>query len=493
MNLASLASPSAGAAGGRSPEVFHSYARAMCPLCRELVDGARILRDGKVFLRKFCPRHGESEALLSGEAAWFLRSHAFIREGWVPLAHSTRVKDGCPRDCGLCPDHEQHSCLPVIEVTNHCDLACPICLVQNRSNYEMTREEFAGIVDGLVAKEGTLDTVNLSGGEPTLHPAILDLLDLAKRPEISRVSISTNGLRIADDLDLCRELAERGVYVNLQFDALGDHELERLRGKGGLSDRKLRALDNLERAGVRTTLVSTVARGVNDDRAGECVKLFLERDFLLSLMFQPAAYTGDGGGCFEPRDPLDRITIPDIIRRIEEQTGGVLAKTDFLPLPCSHPSCFALTYLLKTGSGFVPFPRFIDLERYLDLLANRGTIRPDEQFEGTIRATIDELWSSAGQIPDAPRILGTLKRTLVLLYPEERVLELEERTRAGEGLVKSIFLHAFMDEMSFELDRVKKCCTHYALPDGRLMPACAYNLFHRRADPRFAGTGAKGA
>jgi uncharacterized radical SAM superfamily Fe-S cluster-containing enzyme len=468
-------------------EVFHSFSKGICPACRELVDGARVIRDGKVYLRKQCPRDGRSEALISGDADWFLKSLTYLKPSSVPHRFSTAVNEGCPKDCGLCPDHEQHSCLPIIEITNHCNLECPICIVQNRHNYNMTRDEFAATIDGLIEKEGVLDTVNLSGGEPTMHPQFLDFLDLARRVEISRVSVSTNGLRVAADPDFCRELARRGVYVNLQLDALSNPALRVLRGNGDHGAVKARALDNLETAGVCTTVVSTVARGVNDDRIGECVRLLFERDFILSLMFQPAAYTGYGGAHFAPHDPLNVMTIPDVVRCCEEQTGGALRRSDFFPLPCSHPGCFGLTYLLKTDEGFVPFPRFMELDKYLEVVSNRGTIRPDEEFEGTIQATINQLWSAAGQIPDGPRILRTLKRALRLMYPEGRALALEERLRVGEGLVKTVFIHAFMDDHTFEVDRIKKCCTHYALPDGRLMPGCAYNAFYRHKDPRFGG------
>jgi len=468
-------------------EVFHSYSKGICPRCRELVDGVRILRAGKVYLRKQCPRDGRSEALISGDADWFLKSLTYITKGSIPLKHSTKVAEGCPKDCGLCPDHEQHSCLPIIEITNHCNLECPICIVQNKNNYTMSRDEFVATIDGLAEKEGSLDTVNLSGGEPTIHPLFLEFCDIARRPEISRVSVSTNGLRIATDFEFCRELARKNIYVNLQLDALRNPELRVLRGGGDHQAVKERALDNLEKARVRTTIVSTVAKGVNDGQIGDCIKLLFERDFILSLMFQPAAYTGYGGSHFGPHDPLNVITIPDVVRCAEEQTGGLLRKSDFLPLPCSHPGCFGLTYLLKTDTGFIPFPRFIELDKYLEIISNRGTIRPDEGFEDTLKATIDQLWSSAGQIPDSDRILGTLKKALSLMYPEERVLELEERLHIGEGLVKTIFIHAFMDEHTFEVDRIKKCCTHYAMPDGRLMPGCAYNMFYRHKDTRYSG------
>jgi len=282
-----------------------------------------------------------------------------------------------------------------------------------------------------------------------------------------------------------RELARRGVYVSLQLDSLREEDTVVLRGGAGASKR--RALANLEEAGVRTTLVCTVARGVNETRIGDGLNLLFERDFILSLMFQPAAYTGSGGTRFQPHDPLDVVTIPEVVRRAEEQSGGRLLRSDFLPLPCSHPSCFALTYLLKTADGYVPFPRFIETERYARMMANRGTIRPDEGFEDAIRGTIDELWTGSAQIPDSEKILQTLRKALTAMYPDGRALPIQERQRAGEALVKTIFIHAFMDEHTFDAERIRKCCTHYALPDGRLMPGCAFNMFHRHKDPRFAG------
>src|SRR6185436_2940515 len=306
------------------------------------------------------------------------------------------------------------------------------------------------------------------------------------KKEISRVSISTNGLRCATDYAFCEELARRKVYISLQLDALSNPALRVLRGAGDQRAAREKALTNLKKAGVRTTIVSTVARGVNDDQIGECVRLLYENDFILSLTFQPAAFTGYGGAHFAPHNPLDVITIPDIVNAMGTQTGGLLEKKDFLPLPCSHPSCFALTYLLKVKDSFVPFPRFLDLENYLELLSNRGTIRPDDQFEDAIKDAIDTMWTSAGQVPDCDKILGALKRAIFLMYPEERALELEERLHIGESLVKTIFIHAFMDVHTFEVDRIKKCCTHYAMPDGRLMPGCAYNNLYRDRDPRYA-------
>ncbi len=473
----------------RKREVFHSSTRGRCPECLRGVDAARLIRDGKIWLRKQCPEHGPSEALISADADWFLGSLGYVRPGSIPLEHSTEIDAGCPDDCGLCPNHEQHTCMPIIEITNHCNLACPICLVDNRSNYHMSKDELASILEGLVRKEGSLETINFSGGEPTVHPELLDLLDMALAvPEIARVSMSTNGVRLAAEPELCEELGKRGVYVSLQLDGLEGRGLETLRGSGDHAASKRRALDNLERAGVRTTIVATVAKSISDQSIGDQVRLLYERDFILSLMFQPAAYTQNGPR-FEPHDPLDVVTIPDVIGAAEEQTDGLLRRSDFLPLPCSHPSCFALTYLLQIDDGFVPFARFLELDQHLDIIANRGTIRPDAHFETAIRDTIDALWTGSAQVPDCDKILKSLRRAIFLMYPEDRAIELEERLKVGEGMVKTIFIHGFMDPHTFDAERIKKCCTHYALPDGRLMPGCAYNVLHRRDDPRSGPAG----
>ncbi|MFH0901151.1 MAG: radical SAM protein [Pseudomonadota bacterium] len=440
----------------------------------------RIIRDGKVFMCARCPVHGPREALVCGDADWFMGLPAFNKPGAIPLSFSTMVKDGCPRDCGLCPDHEQHACVPIIEVTNHCDLDCPICLVRNRHDWHISNKDMTAILDGLVAREGTLDVVNISGGEPTLHPDILGLVDLAaSRPQITRVVLSTNGARLARDPDFVRELARRRVYVNLQFDGFDDGALRALRGDGDHAAIKRRALESLKTARVTTTLVATLARGVNEGALADCLRLLQTHDNILSVIVQPAAYTGDGGGRFAPHNPAGILTIPDVIRLLAEQSDGCLRRGDFLPMPCSHPSCFALTYLLDTEDGFTPLPRFLELDRYLCMIANRATIRTDDDLEDTMRSTLDDLWASTGQVPDSEKILRALRRAIELMYPADRRIHAKERIRLGEGMVKSIFIHAFMDEHTFDMDRVRKCCTHYALTDGRQIPGCVYNMLYR--------------
>lgn len=462
---------------------FFSAALSICPTCRSLVQGKILLRDGGVILRKRCPRHGSFESLLSTDAAYWTKSLSYTKPGQLPLKFSTRSAGWCPDDCGLCDEHEQHTCAPIIEITNTCDLQCPICIVWNRNTYEMTFAEFTAIVDGLKQKEGSLELALLSGGEPTLHPDLFRFADYAREQGcIKRVLVSSHGLRIARDDRFARQFKESGLYLSLQFDSFDDDHYEVLRGKR-LLELKMKCLERCERYGIPTVLVPTVARGVNEGQIGKIVDYACSRDFITSVTIQPAAYTGAGGTAFT-QNPLDKLTQPDIHRLLEEQTGW-LRRQDFLPVPCSHPSCYSAAYVLQADAGInIPLTRFVNPELYLDALKNRAVISDGEEAQELVQDAIYSLWSAQAVTADSERVLHALEELLRAYNLCRQGVDNSDLGGIPEKRVKAIFVHCFMDEYDFETSRVQKCCTHYALSDGRLMPGCAYNTIHRFRDQR---------
>jgi uncharacterized radical SAM superfamily Fe-S cluster-containing enzyme len=461
------------------PYTFFKMTESTCPECLELVRTKVVFQDGKAYFDKFCPQHGASRALVSEDADFYRRSYAYARPGSIPLKFSTELKHGCPSDCGLCPEHQQHTCLPIIEITDYCNLDCPVCIVDNRYSSHMSANDFSDIIDRLVEYEGTLEAVTLSGGEPTIHPEFFRLVELGRRPEIGRVSVVTNGLRIAAERGFCRQLKENNVYVILQFDGFDEDSHIKVRGRP-LGEIKQQALAHLAEFEISTQISFVPVKGINDHELGKAVALLLEREHVLSLMIQPFAATGHGGGEF-PLDPLDRLTIPGVIQKIEEQTGGLLTRADFMPLPCSHPHCVSLTYMLRLDDGsYLPFSRFIDMERHLDLFQQTATLEPTESTELALQDTIADIYSASGEIPDCEKVRKALKRALLEMYSSQPTSR-QERLRIAERQAKTIFLHHYMDRHNFDLERIMKCCHHYPLIDGRIMPACAYNMFHRGA------------
>ncbi len=464
------------------PEAYLKYTRSTCPVCRRLVDTDVYVKDSRVYFRKHCPEHGVAENLVASDAEWYLDAYKVTRPGFIPKKFGTIVDQGCPHDCGLCTDHLQHTCLPIVEITDHCDLACPICLVETPGGCHMTKDDFTGIVDTLVECEGQVSILNISGGEPTTHPHLLEFLALARqRNGINRISVNTNGLRIAGDPEFVRQLADiPGLYITLQFDGFSDDIYRTLRGKD-LLETKYQALEVLKENGINTTLAFTAVKGVNDHELGRLIDFVYENDQVLSLMIQPAAYCGSGiGTTFNEFDPMDVLTIPEIHQKIEEQTGGTLKRSDFSPLPCSHPHCFSLTYLLKLkDGGYVPYPRFVDLENYLDIISNKVTIEVDGNLHQAMQDTIYSLYSASGITPNSEAIIQSIKESINDLFndPDRSCTCMSQ---VAEEKTKTIFIHAFMDEYTFDLERVKKCCDQYPQTDGRLIPCCVFNVLRRR-------------
>lgn len=461
---------------------FFSASQSICPECRKTIQAKIVFRDNKVLLTKRCLQHGEFEAVLSSDIEYWVKSLTYTKPGTKPKEWSTPIEKGCPDDCGLCEDHEQHTCSPIIEISNHCDLKCPICIVWNQNNYNMSFIEFKTVIDGLIRKEGTLELCLLSGGEPTIHPEFFKLAEYAaSRKEIKRVLVSSHGIQIAKSDEFARQFKELGLYLSLQFDSLNNANYKAIRG-ANLLELKMKTLEKCEKYNIPTIFVPTVARGFNDSEIGAVVDFALSHDFVTSVTLQPAAYTGAGGTAF-PQDKMTKLTQRDMHLLLEQQTRW-LKKEDFLPIPCSHPSCYTATYLFKLDNGkYIPLTQFGDVSTYLDLVTNRAIIDADDKAKDLIQDAIYRLWSAQSITVDTDMVLQSLK-AILKEYQKHEVFEQEQLWRLSEKRVKAIFIHAFMDEYDFEIARIRKCCTHYALPDGRLMPGCSYNNVHRFKDQR---------
>ncbi len=198
--------------------VFYELTRSICPECRRVIDAQVVLRDDKVFMRKRCPEHGRFEALVYGDAQAYTSQAKFNKPGTIPLAFTSQVEHGCPHDCGLCPDHQQHACLGIIEINSACNMQCPLCFANAGAGFSLTLDEVEDILDGFVRTEGYPEVVQFSGGEPTIHPEIVPMLRAAKRRNIRHVMINTNGKRIATDDVFLAELAEIRPAIYFQFD-----------------------------------------------------------------------------------------------------------------------------------------------------------------------------------------------------------------------------------------------------------------------------------
>jgi 7,8-dihydro-6-hydroxymethylpterin dimethyltransferase len=450
-------------------EKIYNKTRSVCPVCGKKITALVVEKKDAVFLEKQCPEHGVTCALVSSDASWYRESLKFIKPRTRPQSLSESGFKGCPESCGLCPEHCQHTCLPVIEIIDKCDLDCPVCLKQWKTRQEISLEEFAGILDTLLTCETSVPVINISGGEPTMHPQLVEMAKLSKRKGIMQTSISTNGLRLLRDADLRRRLLEYNPLIALQFDGFNPDASFSLRGRNVVED-KLALIDILEKEGCNYSIVATVARGINDNEITAIAEFFFKSK-ALSLMFQPAAYTGKASSL---RDPLHRSTIPDVIAGIEKCSS--VKKGDFIPLPCSHPTCFALSYYFQADDGSVMSVKdILGLENYLSIISNRTLPGLDIEGFSVLRDRVYDLWSAADQFPHSERVLNKLRGILREL--SESGFTPEKAFEIGVKSVKAIFIHQLMDRDTLDFGRLVKCCNHYPQANGRLIPMCAQNVF----------------
>ena len=307
--------------------VFFELTRSICPQCRAVIDAKILLRDNKVYMSKRCPQCGPFEALVYGDAEAYLKFGGFNKPGTIPLAYGTEIVNGCPHDCGLCPDHQQHTCLGIIEVNSACNMDCPLCFAEAGRGFSLTLEEVEAMLDDFVRTEGHAEVVQFSGGEPTIHPQIIDFVRAASQRDISFVMINTNGRRIATDQAFVDQLRELQPSFYFQFDGFDDETYRVIRGETGLLKEKLQALDRLADAGLDVVLVPAIERGVNEHEIGRILDFAVKHPAVRGVNFQPAFHAGR----HMQHDPMQRMTIPDVLKLIEEQTGGKFLKSDFVP------------------------------------------------------------------------------------------------------------------------------------------------------------------
>jgi uncharacterized radical SAM superfamily Fe-S cluster-containing enzyme len=446
------------------PYLFYGQTTSLCETCLDLVPAKILIEGDEVYYQKRCSEHGVQKTLVSTDAAYFRRTRDYLKPGDKPLQFQSRTHFGCPYDCGLCPDHEQHSCLALIEINDACNLACPVCFADSSPHRAEQRSlaEVEAMLDALVASEGEPDLVQISGGEPTIHPQILDILRLAKSKPIRHVMLNTNGVRIANDPAFVAALAKLapGFEVYLQFDSLRKSALENIRG-ADLRHVRERALANLEAAGLSTTLVCVVKKGVNDDEVGAIVRHALGYRCVRGITFQPVQDAGRNEGFDKNRD---RAMLTDIRRGIIA-TSGVFAAEDIIPLPC-NPEAIAIGYGLRDGSSVLPITRLIPQDVFVQNAPNAITF---ERYPA-LKQRLFDLLSLAATGEQTKSTLGGLLCCLP---------QFEVPAELGYDRVFRVVIVQFLDRFNFCLAAVKRSCIHFVTPRGRIIPFDTYNLFYR--------------
>lgn len=453
------------------PYLFYGLTNSLCSKCLTKVEAKITFQDGKVYLVKHCPTHGHEEVLIADDIEYYKQCQAFIKPGDMPHRFNTPIKHGCPYDCGLCPDHEQHGCLTLVEVSDRCNLSCPICYADsgveevsatNQPRRHRSLELIEQLLDNVVANEVEPDVVQISGGEPTIHPQFFEILDIAKRKPIKHLMINTNGIRIAQEREFCDRLSQYmpGIEVYLQFDSFEEKALRELRGADLRAVRE-KAIAHLNEFRISTTLVVTLKKGLNDHEIGKIIDYALQQRCVRGVTFQPIQVAGRLEN-FEPK--RDRYTLTEVRRAILQQSS-YFKPEDILPVPC-HPDCLAMAYALKLDGQVMPLTGLLDPTTFLNVMPNSMMYEQDQD----LKQQIFKLFATNHSPNSAAATLKQLLCCLPLM-PVPAGITYENVFR--------VIIMQFLDAYNFDVRSVKRSCIHIAHPDGRIIPFDTYNLLYR--------------
>ena len=449
------------------PWLFYGQTTSLCETCWELVPAKIIGEEGRVYLQKRCREHGVMKTLIEEDAEYWLSTKQWLKPGDRPLFNASRTERGCPWDCGLCPDHEQHSCLAIVEINDACNLTCPVCFADSAVGKGGHRPlaEVEAMLDAVVKAEGEPDLVQLSGGEPTIHPQFWEIIAAARARPIRHLMINTNGVRIATEAGFADRLGALGpgFEVYLQFDSLSDEALMSLRG-ARLGRIRRQALERLEAAGVSTTLVCAVRQGVNDHEAAAIVEHALGWRCVRGVVFQPVQDAGRNEG-FDRA--LHRTTLSGLRRRIAE--GGRFGLTDLVPLPC-NPDQICIGYGIRAGGDVIPVTRLMPREEIVAAAPNTISFERDPALKKRI---FDLLSLSTNEANGEDR----LSSLFCCLPGIEAPASLSYKDTFKVAIIQ------FLDRYNFDIGTVKRSCIHFATPDGRMIPFDTYNSFYRPGAP----------
>jgi 7,8-dihydro-6-hydroxymethylpterin dimethyltransferase len=464
--------------------------RSLCPTCNSVVEAEIIEEEGKVWLKRTCPTHGNSKHLYWSDAPMYHRFQEYeaIGNGIANPQNAAAPPDSCPTACGLCSNHHSQTLLANIDLTNRCNLDCDFCFANARACgfvYEPSFDEVVLMLQVLRdEKPVPTPAVQFSGGEPTMREDLADIIRKAKAMGFPQVQIATNGVKIAKNPALAQELKSAGLNtIYLHFDGVSPAT------NPFLAIHK-KALENLKKVGLGTVLVPTVIKGRNDQELGDIIRFAIENIAVVrGINFQPVAFTGAAS---DEDLQKSRITIPDVLAEIEKQMGGVLKKDDFYPVPCvlpfsdlveaytgrpqvrftAHQHCGAATYVFAREDGIIPVNRMVDVDSFFESIEQMAETLKKGGTINKYKALLEGVKNMHGSVQKGEQGATT---EFWKLISKSLIGQNFDALREFHWNALFIGTMHFMDKYNYDLERVQRCCIHYATPDGKLIPFCTYN------------------
>jgi uncharacterized radical SAM superfamily Fe-S cluster-containing enzyme len=485
--------------------------QSLCPECGCIIDATIIERDGKVMMEKTCPEHGYFEDIYFSDVSLYHRMEGYAHDGvGVDNPYYTDATE-CPTDCGLCQMHLSHTVLANVDLTNRCNLKCPICFANANASGFIVEPTFDEIVEMLAVlrRNSPVPTpsVQFAGGEPTVYPYFIEAVRAAHELGFAQIQVATNGVRMAQEPGFTQAMASAGVHtIYLQFDGFDDEMYKEVRGRP-MVDIKQRAVDSVREAqpNMSICLVPTLVNTVNDDIVGDIVRYAIENsDIIHAINFQPVAFTGR---IDKSELAQKRFTLADLVHRLVDQTD-FLKEEHFYPVPSvsvfselasvwqndpkvaftSHPHCGLATFIFIDENGTpIPINEFVNVTRLLEDVEKTAQSIEGSKIKSVAKMKVLKFKLQEGKYIDKKKSPGGIGMVeLLSAFYEEG-----DKKALANFAWRSMMIGGmhFQDRYNYDVERVKRCVIHYSVQDGRIIPFCAYNsgpVFRDEVEKKYA-------
>lgn len=427
-------------------------------------------------MERMCPSLGTQRVKIVSDYNWY--TERVSKPQTLPVSKSRKnFKKGCPYDCGMCECHTGSIHLPVFSITNDCNLNCSICFTYNRPDkkYYKSIKDTRKIVQHILDQAGKVELINLTGGEPTLHPDLFEILETCHNSKIGRITMNTNGIKIATDSRFAENIKQAGVQLVLSLHTFDPHKSVLIHG-ADITRQKRQALEILESLNIPTTILCVCIKDVNEEDIAGIVEHYFRKDFVRSITIQNMTFTGAMGTTFQPHD---HITIDEVEKLIATREG--FSQKDFFSLSSYHPLCYSVAYYIVYKERVLPLTKIIDNTILATLSEGSYLLDANPDMSTYFRNGIDRLWAEG----EDEHFISTLKQFITELYPSNKKLTSQKRREIAEKMIKMIYVHPHMDADNFDIARVSRCGDIVPDESGQMIPACSYNLIYRKEDPRF--------
>jgi uncharacterized radical SAM superfamily Fe-S cluster-containing enzyme len=463
--------------------------KSLCPVCKKVLDAEILEKEGQIYIDRICPEHGHFSYLYWNDAAMYRRYDLFGKQGnGLDNPQVVREISSCPEDCGICNHHHSTTLLANIDLTNRCNLNCDFCFANARACgyiYEPTIDQIRSMLELLRSEQpNPAPAVQFAGGEPTMRDDLYDIIHMAKQMGFLQVQLATNGIKLANNPEMAQTLKEIGLQtVYLHFDGV-------TRETNFKFIHDLKAIENCKKAGLGIVLVPTIINSKNDHEIGAIIRFAAENIAVIrGINFQPVSFTGAAS----PDEIIrERITIPELLEKIEIQTDKAVRKDDFYPVPCvvpvsefveaytgkqqikftAHQHCGAATYVFVRDDGIIPINRYIDVDAFFQSIEQLTRKLENSNSISKKMVAINGLREFYNQLKEEGKSSGL---DVWKILGKTLISHNFESLRSFHWNALFIGTMHFMDNYNYDLNRVNRCCIHYATPEGTIIPFCTYN------------------